>query len=279
MTVKNQPVGPAGISGLSWPPAERQALDFVFDALKRLAPGALVSLRCECEPLDIATDESSDSYLRARQAASQWARVHHVECRSIVDYAAHLLSWWARHPQAAESLRLGGRIHLSCSEDGPAEQEWLDNNVSAYNLPDPSSETLEEWLAQATQLYRDREVAERADGVQPRTRPDWERFGRWCDWFVRRQVSGESTVAISRILRGTTRETVSKQTAFVASILGVALRNASASTSDAGTSPARSIRSLCSERAARPDSIFVNATSTALTRRWSRHHCRQAAAS
>jgi len=113
-----------------------------------------------------------------------------IESAPIVKYASRLRKYWSGNPREAARLTatiLSGPPYVY----PPEEAQWVERQrANVYGiLPAPHSETLEEWLARAKDLYRERYRTMKrgtAAGDQPRN----DKTARHCDWFVRVHLLG-----------------------------------------------------------------------------------------
>jgi hypothetical protein len=132
-----------------------EALDFVFNAIRRHAPEVLEAFR----------DWNQDDI-------TEWAATYHLDTEALVNYA----TWFRDARSMAVDVTLQGLSR--------ERAEWL--KQSAERMPDPETQTLRKWRKRADDLYREA----KAFSDHPTVKLNELRATRkrYAEWFVLRRV-------------------------------------------------------------------------------------------
>ena len=191
---------------------QNQAVEHLFAALSDRCPQVLAALR--------------DGGGTDATVARDWASDHHLDCPSVVDYACLLRSQWARSARRAERLG-GGRISGVAEFRFPTEAEraWIATaQTDPRNLPQPETESLTEWRARASALYRAREAIQYPAGRAHRPPPArGDKLAQHAEWFAEVQVNGLRPGDLSRRVH-VDRTAIERETRRFATLLGLQRR-------------------------------------------------------
>lgn len=154
-----------------------------------------------------------------RIAVTAWATAHYLDSETIVDYAFQVRCFWQDHPDSAALLKWTTRQRVVFGVWGPPA-------APPSLAPEPSRETLREWLKRAAAAYR--------LATEPTIRParasrSISRRPKMMDmavhllWFIEVQVNGCRPSEVAARAK-VDRAAVERATHRVAEALGVPRR-------------------------------------------------------
>jgi hypothetical protein len=138
----------------------------------------------------------------------------------VVDFLIEQWGRWKRNPEEAKALIFRQYFHQIVVPP-PGDDDWVRSHLHHVNLPNPSVETVTEWLTRARKLYDDR-ASIRHTKRKPRF-SRWDDFARHCHWFVQVQMLGQSPSKVARLAM-IDRAAIERGTLAIAKLLNLPRR-------------------------------------------------------